>query len=270
MLLGRTAVAVCTAVLILPFAATAAYAAPPGNDTVAGATALGSLPQTVSENTSDATTDALDASVNAYCGAPFTNASVWFTYTDVSGAGFLADMSASDYTGGFIVTAGDPANGNLVACGPEQVGVRGDAGTTYYIVAFSDTATNGGNLSASFTALPPAPTATITVDPRGVAYKNGSARVSGTYSCTNADGFSSDVEGTLSQTVGRTKISGFFFDNPLVCDGSVHTWAAVAFSDTALFAGGKAASVSVAFACGLVECTVVEADATIQLSRNGK
>lgn len=270
MMLRRSAVAVFTAVFILPFAASAAQAAAPGNDTVAGATSIGALPRIITENTSEATTDALDASLNANCGAPFTNASVWFTYTDTSGSGFLADMTGSDYSGGFIVTAGDPADGNLVACGPGQVGVSGAAGTTYYILAFSDTATNGGQLSASFSALPPAPTATLTVDPRGVAYKDGSAKVSGTYSCTNADGYSSDIEGTLSQKIGRIKINGFFFVNPLQCDGEVHTWQAVAFSDTGLFAGGKAANVSLIFACGLFDCAVLEAHGTVQLSRNGK
>lgn len=270
MMLGRSAVAVCTALLILPFTASAAQAAAPSNDVVAGATVIATLPQSVTENTTEATTDALDASLNATCGAPFTNASVWFTYTDTSGSGFLADMTASDYSGGFIVTAGDPAGGNLVACGPGKVGVRGDAGTTYYILAFSDTATNGGQLSASFSALPPAATATLTVDPRGVAYKDGSARVSGTYSCTNADGYASEIDGTLSQKVGRIKINGFFFDSPLLCDGVVRTWQAVAFSDNGLFAGGKAANVSVIFACGLLDCAFAEAQGTVQLSRNGK
>lgn len=59
-----------------------------------------------------------------------------------------------------------------------------------------------------------APTATLTVDPRGVAYKDGSAKVSGTYSCTNADDYGSDIEGTLSRKVGLMTINGFFFVSP--------------------------------------------------------
>ena len=266
----RSFAAVTAALVLLPFTASAALAAPPSNDTAAGATTLRALPTTISQDTTQATTDAIDAALNELCGAPATNASVWFRYTDVTGNGFLADMSASNYTGGLFVTAGDPKDGNLVACGPNQVGVRGEPGTTYYVAAFSDSATMGGKLSVAFEALPPAPTASLTVNPKGVAYKDGTARISGTYSCTNADGYSSDIEGQLTQTVGRTKINGYFFASPLECDGSTHTWEAYVFSDNGLFAGGKAANFSLAFACGLVDCTVADASGKIQLSRNGK
>ena len=146
-LIRTLAAAVCAAALTMASAAPAT-AAPPGNDTVAGATAITVLPTTISQDTTQATTDALDATLNADCGAPATNASVWFTYTDTTGTGFVVDMSASDYSGGFIVTAGDPADGNLVACGPTTVAVSGgEPGTTYYVVAFSDSEVNGGSLS---------------------------------------------------------------------------------------------------------------------------
>ena len=47
-------------------------------------------------------------------------------------------------------------------------------------------------------------------------------------------------------------------------------WDAVVTSDNGLFAGGKAANFSLAFACGLIECSVVEASGTVQMSRSGK
>ncbi len=266
---ARPATATAAAFLLLPFTAAAAFAAPPSNDTPSGATPV-TIGQSITENTTEATTDAADAALNANCGAPATGASVWFTYTDTTGAGFLASTEGSSYSSGVLITQGDPADGNLVACAPTAAGVRGEAGTTYYIMAFNDSAQSGGNLTFSVSALPPAPVASLTVDPKGFAYKDGSAKISGTYSCTNADGFNSDVEGTLTQRVGRTKINGFFFVYPLECDGAVHTWEAVVASDTGLFAGGKAANFSLAFACGLVECSVVEASGTVQLSRSGK
>lgn len=266
----RSAAALAVAALILPFTATVAHAAAPANDTAAGATVVNVLPTTITQDTTEATTDSTDAALNANCGAPATNASVWFTFTDSDGVGFLADVSASDYTAGIFVTAGDPADGNLVACGPNQAGVRGEPGTTYYIGAFSDSATPGGNLSITFSQLPPAPTAALTVAPKGVAYKDGTARISGTYNCTNAAGFSSSIEGSLTQTVGRVKINGFFFVSPLECDGSTHTWEAFVFSENGLFAGGKAANFSLAFACGFAECAVAQASGKVQLSRNGK
>ena len=153
-------------------------------------------------------------------------------------------MSGSDFTAGVIIVAGEPtADSVVVACGPDGAAVRGDAGTTYYVMAFSDTVgVIGGNLVADFSALPPAPEATLTVEPRATAYKDGSLLLRGTYSCTNADGYSSDVEGTVTQTVGRTKIEGFFFVYPLECDGDVHPWEAIVTSSNGLFAGGKATS----------------------------
>jgi hypothetical protein len=266
-LIRTLAAAACAAALTMA-SATPATAAPPGNDTVAGATAITALPTTINENTTEATTDALDETVNADCGAPATNASVWFTYTDTTGAGFIADMSASDYTGGFIVTAGDPADANLVACGPTSVAVSGgEPGTTYYVVAFSDTEVNGGNLSVTFSALPPAPETTLTVDPTGKAFKDGSAQLTGTYSCTNASDYDSDIEGTLTQRVGRFKVNGFFFVYPLTCDGQVHTWEALVTSDNGSFSGGKAAHVTLIFACGFFDCAVQEVDGTVQLRR---
>ena len=50
----------------------------PTNDTVAGATPISALPFTATLDTTQATTDATDASLNANCGAPATEASVWY------------------------------------------------------------------------------------------------------------------------------------------------------------------------------------------------
>lgn len=262
---SRLVVALIAAAALLSLTAPASYAAAPANDVPAGAVVL-TLGQTWTQDTTEATTDDLDASLNATCGAPLTNASVWFTYTDTTG-GFLADLTQSDYLGGFIVTAGDPALGDLVACGPDQVAVRGTAGTTYYLMAFSDNQTLGGHLSLTLSEAPPAPEVIVTIDPRGTAYKDGSAHISGTYSCSNADGYKSAIEGILTQRVGRTKITGQFFSYPLECDGAVHPWDALVVSQTGLFSGGKAANVTVGFACGLVDCAEYQTGATVQLDR---
>ncbi len=267
--LSRSALSAAAALLLAPALATAAQAAPATNDTVATATVVSALPTTITEDTRAATTDATDAALNDQCGAPATNASVWFTYTAAADGGVIADMSGSDYSGGFMVTEGNPANGNLVTCGPTTVGFATTAGQQYYIVAFSDTATNGGALQVVFDKAPPAPEVSLTVNPRGTAYKDGSAKLSGTYSCTNAD-FVSDIEGTLTQRVGRIKISGDFIIDPLRCDGQTHPWDAVVTSATGLFRGGKGASVTFVFACGLFDCSVGYAEQTVQLSSGGK
>ncbi|GAB3073830.1 hypothetical protein GCM10027053_44290 [Intrasporangium mesophilum] len=265
-------VAAVTAALLVPAAATTALAAPPGNDTPSGAVAITSVPTTKSQSTTEATTDALDASLNANCGAPVTNGSVWFTYTDTTGAGLVVDVSGSDFSAGAMIVQGDPTSGGeLVACGPGVTAtVGGPAGTTYYVMAFSDTpGVVGGNLVATFDKAPPSPTAALTVSSRASAYKDGSMLLSGTYACTNAD-FFSDLSGQVVQRVGRVKITGFFDLFGLECDGATHPWQALVTSDNGLFAGGKAANVSIVFACGLIECAEQFVEQKVQVSRNGK
>jgi Family of unknown function (DUF6299) len=267
----RFIVAAVAALLLAPLGASTALAAAPANDTPSGAIAV-SVPSTVVQDTSEATTDSLDAALNDQCGAPVTNGSVWFSYTDTSGEGLLVDVSGSDFTAGVIIVAGEPTtDSTIVACGPDFAAVRGEAGTTYFIMAFSDTdGVIGGNLVADFSELPPAPEATLTVDPKATAYRDGSLLLRGTYSCTNADGYSSDVEGTVTQTVGRLKIEGYFFVYPLECDGAVHPWEAIVTSSTGLFAGGKATSVAVAIACGFFECTGTEVVQKLRVTRAGR
>ena len=264
----RVLVAMAATALLIPAAATAAHAAPPANDTVSGATAV-VLPTTISEDTSEATTDSVDAGLNALCLAPATNGSVWFTYTDTSGAGFTVDVASSGFSAGVMIVAGNPEKeGVLVACGPDRVSAGGTAGTTYYVMAFSDTIdVPGGKLVASFEEAPPAPTAALTVDPRATALKDGSLEMRGTYSCSNAQAYQSDINGRVVQTVGRMKIEAYFFAYPLNCDGETHSWKAIATSQTGLFSGGKAASVTAALACGSIGCAVSEVDQTVQVTR---
>ncbi len=266
----RSTVSLATGLLLVPLLATAAAAAPAPNDTAASATAVTSLPTTITQDTSEATTDALDASLNELCGAPFTNASVWFTYTDPDGGGVVADMSESSYSGGFIVTEGDPNDGNVIACGPTTVGFSTAPGGTYYVVAFSDTEVNGGELTVTFDEAPPAPEVAVSVDPTATAYRDGSALLTGTYSCSDAIGEFSDIEGTMVQTVGRFKVTGYFFVSPLECDGTTRTWEALVVSDTGLFRGGKAATVTFAFACGVFECSVGYSEDTVKVTSSRK
>jgi hypothetical protein len=137
-------------------------------------------------------------------------------------------------------------------------------------MAFSDTATTGGNLHITFDTAPPPPELTVTANSRGTVLKDGSALVSGTYSCTNADGENSEIDGTLTQRVGRLKLSGDFFVYPLECDGATHGWSAVVSAYNGLFKGGKAASINFGFACGLLTCADGYTEQTIQLSGASK
>jgi len=250
----RPAIAGLAVAALVPLTATAALAAPPSNDRPGGAVAL-SLGQTVNEDTTEATTGTFDAKANQFCGAPYTNASVWFSYAPSADGAFILDMSQSDYSGGFMVFHGAPTPRTLFTCGPTTLAVRGGAGKTYTIVAFSDTPVNGGNLVLSLEEGPPPPTATVTVDPVGQAYKTGNARVSGTYTCENA-GYV-ELDGQLTQIWRRLKINGYFYKvaQQDTCDGQAHAWTRVVSSDNGTFAGGDATVTIHGFACGLVKCS---------------
>jgi hypothetical protein len=66
------------------------------------------------------------------------------------------------------------------------------------------------------------------------------------------------------------KISGFFFVEPLNCDGSLQRWEAIVTSENGLFRGGKSANVTFAFACGLFDCAVGYTEQTVQLNSSRK
>ncbi|MDQ1745249.1 MAG: hypothetical protein QOE23_3588, partial [Pseudonocardiales bacterium] len=114
------AVAVVTAAGLL-YSGSPAWAAVPTNDTIAGATPISALPFTATLDTTQATTDADDASLNANCGAPATEASVWYTYTAPADGAVVIDVSQSSYSAGVIVATGTPGNLSLDNCGPGAV-----------------------------------------------------------------------------------------------------------------------------------------------------
>ena len=53
-------------------------------------------------DTTEATTDADDAQFNASCGAPATDASVWYTLVGTDEV-VIVDVSGSDYSAGVLV-----------------------------------------------------------------------------------------------------------------------------------------------------------------------
>jgi hypothetical protein len=269
MRIARLGIATAAVAALVPLSATAAFAAPPANDKPDGAIAM-TLGQTVNQDTTEATTDAQDARLNQFCGAPFTNASVWYSYTAATDGSFLLDMSQSDYSGGFMVFQGAPSGRSMVGCGPTTLGIESTAGTTYLIMVFSDTQVQGGNLVLSLDKGPPPPKVKVTVNPYGKAYEDGDAAVSGTFSCKNADFV--DMEGTLTQIWRRVKITGFFFREigSKLCDGQVHTWRRMVTSDNGLYAPGTATVDIDAGACGPIFCNEAISESTVKLHPGGK
>lgn len=264
--LRRVATAALVLITLVASAGTA-LAAAPGNDLYGGRTVVPAIPFTVSVDTTEATTDADDVDINTDCGAPATDASVWYEITAAADGGLAAVVSSSAYSAGAIVATGSPGNWSLVACGPGAVGWTATAGTTYTILVFDDQFDGGGNggiLNLTIDVIPPPPTVDITVD-RFAAFDSstGRATVSGTVTCTGEPEFAS-LETSMSQRVGRFTIHGIGFVG-VACDGTTRAWSVDVTPDHGKFAGGKAATVTFAIACGSFECGTDFEERTVQL-----
>ncbi len=246
-------------------------AAAPANDTIGGATSV-TIAYSETLDTTEATTDADDAQLNTNCGAPATDASVWYTL-EGTGLGVVVDVSASDYTAGVIIGTGTPGALNLVACGPDGVFFFAEAGTTYYILAFDDQGDGGGNggtLEISITDAPPPPSVDFSVNPRGqFNSKTGTATISGQYTCTSGDFIEVYVD--AYQRVGRGYVVGYggFFDYE-TCDGQPRAWSAEVFPQFGIFKGGKTLTATISFSCNNFDCASGYVEQTIQLAAKKK
>lgn len=234
--------------ILLTFAfAGPVLAAAPTNDTYSGRTVIGALPFSETVDTTEATTDADDAEANDSCGAPATNASVWYELTG-SDAPILVDVSGSDYSAGVLVATGSPGSFLTIACAPGGVAFLAESGVDYAILAFDDQETGtGGILSIVVDELPPPPSVDITIDPRGsFDSKTGVATVTGTITCD--EGAFAFIDLGLRQRVGRFFLSGFG-GTAMECDGTSQPWSVEVQPETGLFKGGKAHVDAFAEAC---------------------
>lgn len=269
----RTARAVLATVSILSpilLVASPALAAAPSNDMLSGATPISTGSNTVLDTT-EATTDADDVEANASCGAPATDASVWYSFTPAVDGGVVVDVSSSSYSAGVLVTTGGPGSLARVTCGPGAVTFNATAGTTYNILAFDDQfdgGGNGGTLNLSLEPVPPPPTVAVSVT-SGRVDRTGATTLTGTLTCTDAEFVI--IFGDLSQTVGRfTTIRGQFSFGPgSTCDGTPQPWTALVVPQSGKFAGGKAAAVTFTFACGDSQCATSFNRQVVQLRGGG-
>jgi hypothetical protein len=257
-LLASVAVAAAAVVAAQPAAAAVS------NDTAATAEVIGSLPFSETLNTTTATTDATDAALNANCGAPATNASVWYAYTAPADGALLIDVSQSSYSAGIITATGTPANLTLQDCGPATIASSVSAGQTMYIMAFSDqVGTSGGTLVITVDHAPPPPDLSVTVNSSGKVDHSGTATITGTVSCSGADVV--DLEVDLTQAVGRISITGSGFSE-VACASNVH-WAVQVTGSNGKFAGGKSASATSSFSCGPIFCSSTFDTTKVQLRK---
>ena len=113
----RSSIALLIALLPLALMSGTALAAAPNNDMFPGATAV-TIGFSEVLDTTEATTDSDDAQLNASCGAPATDASVWYAFTASSDIGVVVDVSQSNYSAGVLVGVGTQGNLQIVTCGP--------------------------------------------------------------------------------------------------------------------------------------------------------
>jgi len=244
-----------------------AFAAAPSNDTYAGRQAV-SIGFSDTVDTTEATTDADDAAMNETCGAPATDASVWYEFTSASDVGVAVDVSDSSYSAGVLVATGNPTDGfEIVACAPGATGWLAEAGVTYAVLAIDDQLDGGGNggtLAINVSEIPPPPEIDVTVNRTGsFNSKTGAATITGTVTCVGDADFAG-IETEVRQNVGRFTIVGFGFTE-VTCDGATRPWSLEVIPDNGKFSGGKAVTVTLAFACGVFDCGVDFEERIVQL-----
>jgi hypothetical protein len=267
MQIHRVAAVLSVAIAVSVPSAVPAYAAPPPNDTPAGATIIATLPFDDSVVIDEATTDALDATLNEQCGAPATEGSVWYRFDATADGALIFDVSSSSFTAGALVTLGDPADQNVLTCGPDAVGFEVVAGQSYFVMAFSDTpGVTSGTLVVHAEAAPPPPEVDVTVNPIGTFTQAGSATISGTFTCSGEAVEFAFIDVQLTQRVGRFTITGFGSIDAL-CDGSTHPWTIEVFAENGQFRGGHAVSVTFAIACGTFLCGEDFEEQSVKLRR---
>lgn len=103
MRLRRLSVVLAVVTSLLVVVASPALAQP-ANDTIEGAE-LVEFPFLDELDTTTATTDEVDAALNEECGAPATDASVWYSFTVEEDLGVEVFVGDSDYSAGVILLA---------------------------------------------------------------------------------------------------------------------------------------------------------------------
>lgn len=225
------------ALVALAAFATPALAAAPNNDAVANAKVV-TIGFSETLDTTQATTDAADAQLNQDCGAPATDASVWYAF-DGDGNNVKADASTSSYSAGVLIAVGTPGNLTTLDCGPSYAVFTAEVGTRYYVMAFDDQTDGsgtGGSLKIQFKQAF-VPDIELSLNRYGsFDSRTGAATVSGSITCSAGADFSIFVD--ASQKVGRGSVTGFGSVDG-TCDGTLQHWSIVVEANSGKFAGGK-------------------------------
>jgi hypothetical protein len=215
-------------------------APPPPNDDFDHPTLAPSIPYTVSEDASNATTAPDDP---YFCFGP--NQTVWFAYTPASNIRLEANTFGSNYDTTLSVYTGSRGALNQIGCNDDAGGtwtsrVRFDAvaGTTYYFMVSSLYPTPSANLTFNLLEAPPPFSFAPSVSQFGsLKPTTGEATITGSVMCSEAAYVT--ISGQLKQMHAGTPISGYF-SAFVPCDGTI-PWSATIQTQAALFHGRSAA-----------------------------
>jgi hypothetical protein len=221
-----------------------ALAAPPSNDTEAGAVVIDAVPFTHSADTSEATPDG-----PGFCS---NNASVFYRFTPTEDARVQIDLVGSDYDTTLGVYRRD-AEGAVVPmkCNDDRFGLdsgvrfRARPGTTYYVIVgqcCGNGRTGGGRLELNVSeVIPLAIEMTVQVSETGTV-DTGMATISGTVTCNQRSILY--AEGTLRQLRGDDLYlaRGWFWVEGGCMPGAPAAWSVEVDTETAIaFGAGSAA-----------------------------
>ena len=216
--------------LLVGLAAPAASAAPPGNDDLAAATVVGTLPFSDSLSTVDATVEAQDP-----IGCIGAAHSVWYAYTaDLDGL-VAFETYGSDFDTVLSAYTGTQGSLTPVACNDDTQTLQShikfavSTGTTYFImVSGYGSASEGasGNLVLAAHTEPPF-TMAVTTDGRGsVDESTGRASIRGTLVCSTP-GVVYIAQGRLRQRNELTKAQAYL-SGSFSCGTEPSVWEAPA------------------------------------------
>lgn len=222
----------------LALAATAgpAEAAPPSNDTEAGAVTIGGVPFVHEADTSEATRGG-----PSFCS---NRASVFYRFTPMEDARIQVDLIGSDCdTTLGLYTRGIDGRVEPIACSDDRIGLaagvrlRAVAGTTYHFMVGRSCGDDGGRLVFTVSEVVPAPLETTfdVASPGTVEPATGVATISGTLMCTKRANVY--LEGTLRQLRGDLFVArgSWWFsgvctpETPLEWSSEVETGTSVVF-----------------------------------------
>jgi hypothetical protein len=259
----------------MALAGPASASAPPANDTSAGATVIGSIPYSTTEDTTGATADPIDVQVGAACGlapspSPAPDFSVWFNYTPTVDQTIQVDTSGSNYTTATGVVTGSPGSFHQAACFAGQGTFSVTAGQTYHMLIVDlGTAPTGGTLKLSVTLAPPPPpppSAHLELNRTGhVDPETGAATITGTLTCTGLFGL---VQMQLTQGTGNEERTGFGGTSATACNGMPQPWSIAVIPSTRSFVAGSAIVNATGLGCDIPGlCGSEQVKRTITLQR---